>query len=48
MKKLVALTVALALMLGLVGTMSAAPAVGGELIYGSGTEISGDWAHNTI
>ncbi len=48
MKKLVALTVALALMLGLVGTMSAAPAVGGELIYGSGTEISGDWAHGAI
>lgn len=45
MKKLVALTVALALVLGMVGTMAAEPTVGGEIIYGSTTEISGDWAH---
>ncbi len=45
MKKLVALVVALALMLGMVSAMAAEPAVGGELIYGSSTEISGDWAH---
>ena len=49
MKKLLALTVALALVLGMVGTMAASePAVGGEIIYGSSTEISGDWAHGAI
>lgn len=48
MRKLLALTLALALVLGLVGSMAAEPAVGGELIYGSTTEISGDWAHGAI
>ncbi len=54
MKKLVALILVLAMALGLVGTMAAEEAaaaahpVGGEIIYGSSTEISGDWAHGAI
>ena len=40
MKKLVALVMALAMMLGLFGIASAETA-GGELIYGSSTELSG-------
>ena len=47
MKKLVALLVASVMLLGIT-TAFAEPAVGGELIYGSGTEISGDWAHGAI
>lgn len=47
MKKLVALVMALAMMLGLFGIASAETA-GGELIYGSSTELSGDWAHGAI
>ena len=44
MKKLLALVLGCAMMLSLFGGALAEPAVGGEIIYGSGTEISGDWA----
>lgn len=47
MKKLVALLMAGLMLLNVVGVM-AEPAVGGEIIYASGTEISGDWAHGAI
>ena len=47
MKKLVALLLTAMMLLG-VAAVSAEPAVGGEIIYGSSTEISGDWAHGAI
>ncbi|NLW20257.1 MAG: ABC transporter substrate-binding protein [Clostridiales bacterium] len=50
MKKLVALLLTAMMLLGVVG-MSAETAVhpvGGEIIYGSSTEISGDWSHGAI
>lgn len=47
MKKLVALLVATMMLFGVMSAF-AEPAVGGEIIYGSGTEISGDWAHGAI
>lgn len=50
MKKLVALLLASMMLLGIisVGAETAEPAVGGEIIYGSSTEISGDWAHGAV
>ena len=49
MKRLVALLLACVMMLGIMSIAAAeAPAAGGELIYGSSTEISGDWAHGAI
>ncbi|NLD34122.1 MAG: ABC transporter substrate-binding protein [Clostridiales bacterium] len=48
MKRLLALILGCAMMFSLVGTAMAEPAVGGELIYGTTTEISGDWAHGAI
>ena len=47
MKKLVALLVATMMLFGVMSAF-AEPAVGGEIIYGSSTEISGDWAHGAI
>ena len=50
MKKLVALLLAGLMLIGVLGVSAEAaePAVGGEIIYGSSTEISGDWAHGAI
>ena len=47
MKKLVALLIAGLMLVGVFGAY-AEPAVGGEIIYASTTEISGDWAHGAI
>ena len=47
MKKIVAILLGLSMMLSLVGVMAAEQhPVGGEIIYGSNTEISGDWAQD--
>lgn len=50
MKKLVALLLAGLMLMGVLGVAAEAkePAIGGEIIYGSSTEISGDWAHGAI
>jgi peptide/nickel transport system substrate-binding protein len=48
MKKLVALLLAGMMLLGVMSVTAEAPAIGGEIIYGSSTEISGDWAHGAI
>lgn len=48
MKKLLALILSCAMLMSLTGGALAGPAVGGEIIFGSGTEISGDWANGAI
>ena len=48
MKKLVALLLASMMLLGVMSVTAETPAIGGEIIYGSSTEISGDWAHGAI
>lgn len=48
MRKLLALLLASMMLLGVMSVTAEEPAVGGEIIYGSSTEISGDWAHGAI
>ena len=48
MKKILALLLAGMMLLGVMSVTAEAPAIGGEIIYGSSTEISGDWAHGAI
>ena len=48
MRKLLALLLASMMLLGVMSVTAEEPAIGGEIIYGSSTEISGDWAHGAI
>lgn len=49
MKKLTAILLACVMLLGMSSVVSAqAPAASGQIIYGSSTQLSGDWAHGAI